>query len=81
MKKKSFFGYVISNKMNKTLVVSVTRLIKHKIYRKYIRRKSKIYVHDEFNKCNIGDLIQIKECSPYSKKKSWKLYKILESSM
>lgn len=68
-------GIVISNKMNKTIIVLISRLIKHKIYGKYIKKNSKIFVHDEYNKCNLGDVVFIKEFRPLSKKKSWILYK------
>ncbi len=68
-------GIVISNKMNKTVVVLINRLLKHKIYVKYIKKSSKIFVHDEYNKCNLGDIVLIKEFRPLSKKKSWILYK------
>ncbi len=77
-KKRKIKGYVISNKMNKTLIVVIYRLVKHKIYGKYIKKKSKIYVHDNYNKCNIGDFIEIKECCPFSRNKSWKLSKIIK---
>ncbi len=77
MKKKDNIkkGIVISNKMNKTIIVLITKLVKHKVYGKYIKKKSKIYVHDEYNKCKIGDIVFIKEFRPLSKNKSWILYK------
>lgn len=71
-------GLVLSNKMNKTIVVSIERLIKHKTYGKFIRRTTKLHVHDEKNLCNIGDLVSIKECRPISKTKSWMLINVLE---
>ncbi len=80
MKKKSRIKkvIVISNKMNKTIIVKINRLVKHKIYGKYIKKSTKFFVHDEYNKCNVGDVIMIKEFRPISKKKSWILYKLLK---
>ncbi len=74
---KKIKGYVISNSMNKTIIVNIFRFIKHKIYNKFIKKNSKIYVHDEFNKCRIGNFIEIKECRPISKKKSWIFNKLI----
>ncbi len=78
-KKKKIKCYVLSNKMNKTVVVYIPRIIKHNIYKKYIKKNIKIYVHDENNICKIGDLIEIKECKPFSKKKSWVFCRIIKS--
>ncbi|MCM0158243.1 30S ribosomal protein S17 [Candidatus Nardonella dryophthoridicola] len=63
-------GYVLKNKMNKTIIVVVNRLVKHKIYKKIIKKKTKFYVHDEKNICNVGDIVTIKEHRPISKTKS-----------
>lgn len=71
-------GKVLSNKMNKTIVVSVERFVKHKDYGKFIKRTTKLHVHDEKNSCSIGDIVSIKECRPISKTKSWALVSILE---
>ena len=71
---------VISNKMDKTVSVSVERLIKHPVYGKYIRRTTKLLVHDENNECNSGDTVMISECRPLSKHKSWRLVRVLERS-
>ncbi len=76
--KKKIKGLVISNKMNKTIVVLVTKLVKHNIYKKYIKKSTKIYAHDEFNKYNIGDIVEVVKCRPYSKKKSWIIYNPLK---
>lgn len=70
-------GRVLSNKMDKTIVVSIERFIKHKTYGKFIRRTTKLHVHDENNQCNINDIVSIKECRPISKTKSWMLVSIL----
>lgn len=71
-------GRVLSDKMNKTIVVAIERFIKHKTYGKFIRRTTKLHVHDETNQCNTGDIVSIKECRPISKTKSWTLVSILE---
>lgn len=73
-------GRVTSNKMEQTATVQVERRIKHPIYGKYMRRSKKYHVHDEKNVLNIGDTVQIKECRPLSKTKSWTLDKVLTSA-
>ncbi|MCJ7462233.1 MAG: 30S ribosomal protein S17 [Candidatus Baumannia cicadellinicola] len=67
--------------MDKSIVVAIERIIKHPIYGKYIKRTTKIHAHDENNACNIGDLIEIKECRPISKTKSWILIRIIEKAI
>ena len=69
-----------SNKMDKTVSVSVERMIKHPIYGKYIRRTTKLLAHDDANRCNEGDQVTISECPPISKNKSWKVVDILEAA-
>ena len=71
-------GIVVSNNMEKSVVVKIDRKIKHPIYKKTIQRSKKYIVHDEQNKCKIGDLVQIAECRPLSKKKHFRLYKLLK---
>ncbi|HSW93562.1 MAG TPA: 30S ribosomal protein S17 [Gammaproteobacteria bacterium] len=71
-------GKVISNLMDKTIVVQVERRVMHPLYGKYIRKFSKMYAHDAENACNIGDTVEIQMCRPISKKKSWKLLQILD---
>jgi small subunit ribosomal protein S17 len=71
-------GRVVSNKMDKTIAVSVERKVKHPMYGKYIRRTTKYLVHDEDNACNEGDVVTITECRPLSKNKSWRLVEIVE---
>jgi len=73
-------GRVTSNKMEQTATVQVERRIKHPIYGKYMRRSKKYHVHDEKNELSIGDTVQIKECRPLSKTKSWTLDKVLTSA-
>jgi small subunit ribosomal protein S17 len=69
---------VISNKMDKTISVSVERKVKHPLYGKYIRKTTKFMVHDEDNTCNEGDVVTIAECRPFSKNKSWRLVEVVE---
>ncbi|MBO6126980.1 MAG: 30S ribosomal protein S17 [Clostridia bacterium] len=78
-KRKTRIGIVKSNKMEKTIVVVVERLVKHKIYKKYIKRRSKFKAHDEKNECKIGDRVEIMETRPLSKEKCWRLVRILEN--
>lgn len=75
---RAITGKVISNKMNKTIVVQVERKVKHPLYGKYVRRFSKMYAHDEENACRIGDLVVIQQSRPLSKLKRWKLIEILK---
>ncbi|MEJ2114918.1 MAG: 30S ribosomal protein S17 [Gammaproteobacteria bacterium] len=71
-------GKVISDKMDKSVTVLLERHVKHPLYKKYIRRSTKLHVHDENNECSIGDMIAIRECRPMSKTKSWALVEIIE---
>ncbi len=72
-------GVVVSDKMDKTVVVRVDRLVRHSLYNKYIKRSVKYKVHDEKNSCKMGDRVQIIECRPLSKDKRWNLKQIVES--
>jgi small subunit ribosomal protein S17 len=76
--KRTLIGRVVSNKMDKTVSVSIERLIKHPAYGKYIRRSNKMMAHDEKNECNMGDRVAISECRPISKNKAWQVVEILE---
>ncbi len=76
--KRTLVGRVVSNKMDKTVSVSIERLIKHPAYGKYIRRSNKMMAHDEKNECNMGDRVAICECRPISKNKAWQVVEILE---
>ena len=71
-------GKVISNKMNKTIVVEVERKVKHPLYGKYVRRFSKMYAHDEDNTCQTGDIVIIQQTRPLSKLKRWKLIEVVK---
>ncbi len=78
--KKRFVGIVISDKMDKTVVVRVDRLIKHPKYHKYVKDSRKFKAHDEKNLCREGDRVLIEESRPYSKTKKWRVVKILEKA-
>lgn len=71
-------GRVVSEKMNKTVVVAIERFVMHPLYKKYIRRTSKIYAHDEKNDAHEGDLVRVIETRPLSKLKRWRVQAILE---
>jgi len=73
-------GTVISDKMDKTATVLIERRVKHPVYGKYIRRSTKLHVHDEDNACREGDVVTIQECRPISRTKSWKLVEIVGRS-
>ena len=76
--KKTLEGIVVSDKMDKTIVIRVERLIKHPRTGKYIRRRAKFMAHDEKNECKINDKVQIVQTRPISKHKNWRVLKILE---
>ena len=71
-------GLVVSNKMDKTVTVSVERQVKHPLYGKYIKRSTKVHAHDETNDCGEGDKVMIASCRPISKNKAWKVVEVLE---
>jgi len=73
-------GQVVSDKMDKTVTVLIERKVKHPLYGKFVKRSTKLHVHDENNECSAGDKIQITESRPYSKTKSWSLVKIVEKA-
>ncbi|MDY0038890.1 MAG: 30S ribosomal protein S17 [Desulforhabdus sp.] len=78
--KKTRFGTVVSNKMDRTVVVSIERVVPHPIYRKFIRRRSKFKAHDADNTCQVGDRVIIEESRPLSKTKRWVVVKIVQST-
>ena len=80
MPKRVVVGVVTSDKMDKTRRVEVARLVKHPKYKKYIRRKTVCFVHDEENASGRGDTVEIIECRPRSKKKRWELVRVIEKS-
>ncbi len=77
-RRKEFIGTVVSDKMDKTVVVMVETLVKHPLYGKYIKRRKKFMAHDENNECKIGDKVLIEETRPLSKRKRWRVKQILE---
>lgn len=77
---KTKVGTVVSNGMEKSVVVLVTRTVLEPTYKKYVRKKNKFMAHDESNALNIGDTVQIRECRPLSKCKHWKVEKVITKS-
>jgi len=77
-KRKVFVGVVVSDKMDKTVVVAVDRLVRHPLYKKVIRKTSKFYAHDENNECRVGDIVEIMETRPLSKLKRWRVVRIIQ---
>ncbi len=75
---RTLSGKVVSNKMDKSIVVLVERQVKHPLYGKYMKRSTKIHAHDESNQCNIGDIVTIEETRPVSKTKNWALVEVTE---
>ena len=78
--KRTQQGRVISDKMDKSIVVAIERMVKHPIYGKFVKRTTKVHVHDANNECGLGDTVEIAECRPLSKTKSWTLVKVLEKA-
>ena len=76
--RKERIGIVTSNKMDKSIVVSIARRVKHDLYGKFINKTSKFVAHDEKNECNKGDTVKIMETKPISKNKNWRLVEIIE---
>jgi small subunit ribosomal protein S17 len=73
-------GSVVSDKMNKSATVLIERKVKHPIYGKFVTKSTKLHIHDENNECGVGDTVQISECRPLSKTKSWTLVKVVEKA-
>jgi small subunit ribosomal protein S17 len=78
--RKEKIGLVSSNSMDKSIVVTVERRVQHPMYGKFVKKSSKFIAHDEGNTCNIGDKVSIMETRPMSKKKCWRLIKIIEKA-
>ena len=76
--RKTCVGKVISNKMDKTIVVAVEDHVKHPLYKKIVKRTYKLKAHDENNECNIGDRVRVMETRPLSKDKRWRLVEVVE---
>ncbi len=79
--RRQLTGTVVSDKMDKTAVVEVERLVKHPLYKKYIRRRNKFAAHDKENSCRIGDKVLITESRPISKHKRWRVTDIIEKAV
>ena len=78
--RKTRVGKVVSNKMDKTVVVSIQDNVRHPLYKKIIKRTVKLKAHDEENSCNIGDTVKVMETRPLSKDKRWRLVEIIEKA-
>jgi small subunit ribosomal protein S17 len=74
---RTLTGTVVSNKMDKSISVSIQRLVRHPVYEKYIRRSTKLLAHDENNECNEGDVVIIESSRPISKRKAWRLQRVV----
>ncbi len=79
--KRQVVGAVVSDRMDKSIVVLTERLVKHSLYKKYIKRRAKFTAHDENNECKVGDTVMITESRPLSKSKRWRLTKIIEKAV
>ncbi|NLI60189.1 MAG: 30S ribosomal protein S17 [Clostridiales bacterium] len=79
-RRKVRIGTVVSNKMDKTIVVSIEQRTKHKLYGKTIKRTKKLKAHDETNQCQVGDRVKVMETRPLSKDKRWRLVEIIEKA-
>jgi len=78
---KTLTGVVTSNSGNKSIRVTIDYKVKHPKYGKYVRRRTKVGVHDERNECGVGDLVEIAECRPYSKAKNWRLVRVVQKAI
>ena len=78
--RKTEVGRVVSNKMDKTIVVAIENSVRHKLYKKIIKRTVKLKAHDEKNECAIGDRVRVMETRPLSKEKRWRLVEIIEKA-
>ena len=74
-------GKVVSNSRDKTIAVLIERRVRHPIYKKYIKRSTKVHAHDENNECSLGDIVRVSESKPLSKTKSWALIEVIEKSV
>jgi len=79
--RRVLIGEVVSTKMDKTIAVRVERVVAHPLYKKYVRRSSKLLAHDEAKECKEGDVVAIEECRPISKRKSWRLQRVIERAV
>jgi small subunit ribosomal protein S17 len=79
--RKTRTGIVVSNKMKKTITVEMERTMKHPMYQRVIKKRSKLYAHDEKNECGIGDKVLVMETRPLSKLKRWRLVKVIQKAV
>ncbi len=79
--KRELVGTVVSDKMDKTVIVMVERLVKHQLYKKYIKRRSKFAAHDENNGCKTGDSVLMTESRPLSRKKRWRISRVVKKAV
>lgn len=79
--RKTRIGIVVSDKMDQTVVVQVERLVKHPVYKKYVRRRAKFKAHNEGNLCRTGDKVLIEECRPLSREKRWRVRQLIEKAV
>lgn len=80
VRKTTKLGLVVGDKMKKTVTVLVERPVRHPLYKKFIKKKKKFLVHDEYEKCKVGDIVKIVETRPLSKRKRWRVLEIVELS-
>ena len=78
--RKTRVGQVVSDKMDKTIVVAIEDSVQHKLYKKIVKRTYKLKAHDENNECGIGDTVKVMECRPLSKDKNWRLVEIIKKA-
>ena len=74
-------GKVVSNSRDKTIAVLIESRVRHPIYKKYIKRSTKVHAHDEKNECDLGDVVKVSESKPFSKTKNWALIEVIEKSV
>ena len=78
---RTLTGKVVSNSRDKTIAVLVERKVRHPIYKKYIKRSTRVHAHDEKNECGLGDVVRVSESKPFSKTKNWALVEVVEKSV
>ncbi|OGU60248.1 MAG: 30S ribosomal protein S17 [Ignavibacteria bacterium RBG_13_36_8] len=78
--RKTRIGVVVSNKMNKSILVAIERKVAHPLYKKYFKKTTKLMAHDEKDECSIGDIVKIMETRPLSKRKKWRLVEIVKKA-
>ncbi|MSR14876.1 MAG: 30S ribosomal protein S17 [Gammaproteobacteria bacterium] len=79
--KRALIGQVVSTKMDKSISVRIDRRVEHPIYKKYVRKSTKVLAHDEHNECKEGDTVAIEECRPLSKRKAFRLQRVIEKAV